>query len=212
MKEKIQYYTEKLQMLPGRQFGGRPGCTTMDSLHTLTSFVKDAWRKGQEVVALFLDVKGAFPNTVPQVLIHDMRRYGVPKEITDWLADKMTGRETLIVFDDYRSEPFPVDNGLNQGCNLAMYSYRYYNASQIEGSIGKKDELATNFADDAVCATTAKTIEEAAEKMRTLFQRAGGPAIWGRNHFSVYEFRKFAAMWMSRTRIQTIDPDGRKKH
>jgi hypothetical protein len=79
VKEQLQYHMERLQLLPKMQFGGRPGCTTTDTLHTFTSFVKDAWRKKQEVVTLFLDVKGAFPNIVPDVLIHDMRRYAVPK-------------------------------------------------------------------------------------------------------------------------------------
>jgi len=92
-----------------------------------------------------------------------------------------------------------------------MYGYQFYNTSQIEGSVGRKDEMVTNFADDAACATSAKTIEEAAEKMRTLFQRLGGPAAWGRTHFSVYEFCKFAAMWMSRARLETIGLNRRKK-
>jgi hypothetical protein len=211
VKDKIQFHTEKLQLLPQMQFGGRPGCSATDSLHMLTSFIKDAWRRRQGVLVLFLDVKGTFPNTVPEVLAHDMRRYGVPKEYTDMILDKMSGRETIIAFDDYKSNPIPVNNGLDQGCNLAMYGYRFYNASQIEGSIGKKDELATNFADDAACATSARTLEEAAEKMKTLFQREGGPALWGRTHFSVYEFRKFAAMWMTRARKEITDPDGRKR-
>ena len=123
-----------------------------------------------------MDVKGAFLNIVPEVLAHDMQRYGVPKEYMDMILNKMTGRETVITFDDYTSDPIPVDNGLDQGCNLLMYRYRFYNASQIEGSIGKKDKLATNYTDNAVCATAAKMIEEAEEKIRTLFQRDGGSA------------------------------------
>ena len=209
MKGKIQYYTEKLQLLPNMQFGGRSGCTTTDSLHTLTSFVKDSWRKGDEVMALFLDVKGAFPNTVPQVLIHDMRRYGVPKEITDWIADKMTGRETVIKFDDFKSEPIAVNSGLDQGCNLSMFVYRFYNTSQIEAAIGRKDELATNFADDAILATAAPTIKEAAAKMKNLFQRQNGPADWSKTHFSTYEYHKFAAMALTRKRIP--NPEGGNK-
>jgi len=165
VKDKIQYHTEKLQLLPQMQFGGRPGCSATDSLHMLTNFIKDAWRRRQGVLALFLDVKGAFPNTIPEVLVHNMRRYGVLREYTDMILDKMTARETIIAFDDYRSEPIPVNNGLDQGCNLSMYGYRFYNASQIEGLIGRKDEIATNFADDATCATSGKTLEEAAEKM-----------------------------------------------
>ena len=93
-----------------------------------------------------------------------------------------------------------------------MYGYRFYNPSQIEGSIGRKGELATNFADDAVCATSGKMLKEAAEKMRTLFQRDRGPAAWGRTHFSTYEFRKFAAIWMSRARKETRDANGRVRH
>lgn len=95
---------------------------------------------------------------------------------------------------------------------MAMYGYHFYNVSQIEGSIGKKDELATNFTDDAACTTSAKTLEEAAEKMRVLFQRVGGPAIWGHTHLSVYEFCKFTAMWMSRMRLEIINQEGRKRH
>jgi len=193
VKDKIQYHTEKLQLLPQMQFGGRPGCSATDSLHTLTNFIKDAWRWRQGVLALFLDVKAAFPNTIPEVLVHNMRRYGVPREYTDMILDKMTAQETIITFDNYRSEPIPVNNGLDQGCNLSMYSYQFYNASQIEGSIGRKDEITTNFADDATCATSRKTLEEAAEKMRTLFQRDRGSAAWGRTHFSIYKFHKFAA-------------------
>ena len=107
-----------------------------------------------------------------------MWRYDVLKEYTDvMILDKMSRCETIIVFDNYTSKPIPVDNGFDQGCNLAMYRYQFYNTSQIEGSIRKKDELVTNFADNAACATSAKTLEEAAEKMRILFQQVGGPAI-----------------------------------
>ena len=135
----------------------------------------------------------------------------LPKEYTDMILDKMSARETIITFDDYKSEPIPVNNGLDQGCNLSMYRYWFYNASQIEGSIGRKDKLATNFADDAGCMTSGKTLEEAADKMWTLFQRDGGPAAWGRTHFSVYEFCKFAAIWMSRSRKESRDVDGRTR-
>ena len=86
------------------------------------------------------------------------------------IMDKISRRETVIAFDDFKSEPIPVKNSLDQGCNLSMPGYRFYNVLQIEGLIGRKDELATNYTDDAACATSAKTIEEAAKKMRNLFQ------------------------------------------
>ena len=73
---------------------------------------------------------------------------------------------------------------IDQGCNLSMSGYRFYNTSQIRGFIGQKNKLATNYANDTVCLMIAKTIEEAAEKIREHFQRPGRPAIWGCMHLS----------------------------
>src|SRR6202522_1223689 len=74
VKDTLEYHTDKLQILPATQFGGRAGCTTTDSLHLLNHFIKNAWRKKHEVIGLFLDVKGAFPNAVIPCLIHNMRQ------------------------------------------------------------------------------------------------------------------------------------------
>jgi hypothetical protein len=52
---------ETHNIIPTNHFGARPGRTTTDSIHMLTKAVKDAWRKGQVVSALFLDIKGTFP-------------------------------------------------------------------------------------------------------------------------------------------------------
>ena len=43
--EKLTFYMEKHGLLPPMHFGGRPGRTTTDALHTLTYKIKDAWRK-----------------------------------------------------------------------------------------------------------------------------------------------------------------------
>jgi len=210
VKEIIEFEVDTRQLLPERQFGGRQGCTTTDSLHMLTKFTKDAWRKGNDVVALFLDVKGAFPNTVVEVLLHDMRNAGVPKVITNWLRNKMTGRETTIVFDDFVSCLIVVCSGLDQGCNLSGLLYRFYNASQITAVKGRK-ELVSNYADDTVCATQGKTMEEATKKMEELFHREGGPSEWARTHFSKYEYHKFACMGLTRRYIGNPDPQAVKR-
>ena len=62
--EQLTYYSEKHALLPPSHYGGRPGRTTTDALHSLIYRIKDAWRKRQVVSVLFLDIEGAFPNTV----------------------------------------------------------------------------------------------------------------------------------------------------
>lgn len=209
VKENMEHPTERLGLLPNKQFGGRPGCTTTDSLHMLMKFTKDAWRRGQEVAAIFMDVKAAFPTTVIPRLIHDMRRYGIPEEYTQWIARKAEGRETILAFDDYQSEPFPVNNGLDQGCNLSPFLYRFYNADQIKASEGRKHELATNYADDAIVAAAGRDSGEAARRIATLFHRRGGPLTWAKSHFCTYEYHKFAYLKLTRKRIP--DPNNPRK-
>ena len=105
MKEKLAYHIEKVNLLPKYQFGGRPGHLTTDLLHVLTLFIKDAWRRGKEVVAVFIDVKGAFLNTVLRVLARDMRLRDVLGEVVGWFEEKLRGQKTVISFDNYNSLP-----------------------------------------------------------------------------------------------------------
>ncbi|KAF5384810.1 hypothetical protein D9615_000965 [Tricholomella constricta] len=188
VKNRLTYYAEKTNMLPKMQFGGRPGRATTDSLHLLMTFIKDAWRKGHEVVALFLDVKGAFPNTVPRVLAHDMRRKGVPEIVVQWFENKLERRETVISFDDYKSERIPVNSGLDQGCNTSGMCYNFYSASQIEGARRGDGELATAWADDTIFAASGEDMEEAARKVVDMMGREGGGQEWAERHFSLYEW------------------------
>ena len=215
VKETLEYHTDKLQILPVTQFGGKAGCTTTDSLHLLTNFIKNAWRKKHEVVGLFLDVKGAFPNAVIPCLVHDMRNRGIPKKFTDWIARQLDGRETVITFDDFTSEPIPIHNGLNQGDCLSTFLYRFYNAEQINSIVETmrnnrtQDRLAANFSDDAMCAASAPNLEQAADKIVQMWNQPNGLAEWSRTHFSLYEYAKFVAV--SFTRKRTTDPNNPRK-
>ena len=65
--------------------------------------------------ALFLDVQGAFPNTVKEQLIHNMRMRRVPKCFTDLVDLSLSGRTTVLKFDDFISNPIALDNGTTQG-------------------------------------------------------------------------------------------------
>ncbi len=86
---------EALGLLPKCQFGARPGRATTDAVHLLVATVKEAWRKNLLVVsALFLDVKGAFPSVDIDVLLHELKRKGVPQEYVGWIKRRMEHRRT----------------------------------------------------------------------------------------------------------------------
>lgn len=121
-------HAERTGALPANHFGGRPGRSTMDSIHLMSKTVMDAWRRGEVASALFLDVKGAFPSVAIDRLEHNLRMAGIPMEYSDWVLRRLANRTTWLTFDDYQSDPFPVSNGLDQGDAMSVILYILYNA------------------------------------------------------------------------------------
>ncbi len=208
VKETLTYHMEKLGLLPNMQFGGRPGRTATDAVLALTNFIKNKWKGGKVVAALFLDVKAAFPSTDITQMVQDMRKRGIPKTYTDWLMEKAEGRKTVISFDDFKSQPIKVESGLDQGCNLSGLCYAFYSADQIASSEGKRNELAGSFVDDTVYATSGDTKEEVVEKLSDMMTREGGGLEWARKHGCTYEFTKFGYVpYVLFTRKRENDPE-----
>lgn len=199
--EDISYMAEKHGLLPSRHFGGRPGRTTTDSLHLLIKWIKDSMRNGQVVAVLFLDISGAFPNVNIPMLIHNMRKRGVPQEYTDWLDRRLDGRTSTIQFDDYVSEPFPVTNGLEQGDTGSPLWFLFFNADLIEDSRYGSNELAAAFIDDTYLAARASSAEEATALLEDMMTRDGGALDWAKTHHAKFELDKNALMVFSNKRI-----------
>ena len=161
------------------------------------------------VATPFLDVKSAFPSTSVKRLVHNMRLRGIPKEYTDWITCKMTGRKTVITFDNFKSNPIVVNNSLNQGCMLSMYLYNHYNTGQVDGSRGKKGEISGGFMDDSMGAAEGRTMHEAVENAAALFSRQGGPGERADTHGAVYNYDKFGYVGFSRRRRK--DPRNQRR-
>jgi hypothetical protein len=150
--EDLTYILEKHNLLPEQHFGGRPGRTATDAVHVTTKFITDAWRAGEVVSALFLDIKGAYPSVDIPTLQHEMKMRGLPSQYTNWIGEKLRGRSTSIIFDDFRSELLDILGGLDQGCSLSPICYIVYNAPALETVTGGRRQtmLASGFIDDQV--------------------------------------------------------------
>src|ERR1700678_1885780 len=209
VKDIWEYRVEELNLLPSNQYGGREGRTATDAVHSLVDFTKQAWRRKKEVVLLFLDIKGAFPNVSIPVLTHDMRNMGFHPTYTRWITNKSTNRHTVLAFDDFVSPPFEVKHGLDQGCSLSPFLYNCYSAGQMKALGNNKDELGNTFANDSICGAWGETLEDAGRKVEEMFNREGGPKDWGMSHHSIYELHKSGVLAMTRKRL--IDPNNPRK-
>jgi ribonuclease HI len=193
--EYISYLAKKHHLLPNTHFGFRPGRATTDALLAVDKFVKDAWHNGDVVSGLFLDVKGAFPSVHIPRLVADLRRKGIPEQITKWLEKKLDGRRTILVFDGHRSAPLTIRAGLDQGCPLSGCLYNFYNAAlgKIAQQIPNPSRvLIPGFADDVALFARGKSFSSTHCTLGGLLRRENGILDWADTHNCHYATKKWA--------------------
>jgi len=191
----LSHYSETRGVFPINQFGGRPQRSTSDSMLLLTHTIKEKWRQKKVASVLFLDVQGAFPNVVKEVLIHNMRQHAVPKEYIRLTRLMLSGRKTRLSFDDYVSDLIAINNGNNQGCPLSMIFYAFYNAGLLQISPPScNDEAQFGCVDDVALLATGDNLKETHANLADMMTRPGGGFDWSENHYSQFELSKLALM------------------
>lgn len=204
----LSHLAEKHDMFPPGQFGGRPGCNTTDAMHLVMHRVKDAWRSGNVAVALFLDIQGAFPNTVRERLLHNMRERRVPECYVKLTERLLTDRKTRLKFDDFISDLIDIINGTTQGCPLSMIFYSFYNAPLIlTAKTTGKSETSPGFVDDSMFLAVAKTLAECHTIIADMVHRPGGGFDWSQSHNSPFELSKLALLNFPRSHHDPIPPE-----
>ena len=203
--DQITFLTENHQLLPKNHFGGRPGRTTTDAMHLLTLRIKGAWHAGKVAAVLFLDIEGAFPNAVPERLVHNLKKRRIPRKYASFVNSMLRDRVTTLKFDGYSSAPIKIDNGIGQGDPLSMVLYQYYNADLLNIP-SNKDEDAMAFVDDSFMLAIADTFEEAHEKLADMMGREGGVTEWCTAHNSPLEYSKLALIDFAHCQSQKSRP------
>ena len=202
--EDLTHLCDAHHLLPRHQFGGRPGRTTTDAIHLVVDRVKQAWRAKKTAALLFLDVQSAFPNTVKEVLLHNMKLRKVPSSYVKLAERLLTNRTTTLVFDDYSSDPFPLINGTTQGCCLSMLFYAFYNAPLFDLPL-TSSQIPSGFVDNAAYLGIGDSIAEAHRAIRDMMERPNGAFDWSHSHNSPFELSKL--ILINFPRPNSVDPE-----
>jgi hypothetical protein len=200
---KTEYLTEQCErtgVLPSTHFGGRKRRSTVDSIHWLVSAVKAAWRKGQVASVLFLNVKGAFPSVAIDRLVHELRAAGVPNEHGEWMIRRLEGRRTILTFDDFKSQAFDIDGGLDQGDPRSGISYMIYNAGLLRCLNAAAGESGGLFIDDAYLLAIGNSMEETHGTLKSIMERPEGVFEWAEAHNCEFGVDKFQLIDFTRRR------------
>ena len=102
--------------LHDHQFAFRPGLGTIDPIFTLASTIANRRRGGKRTYAFFLDVKKAYDTVWHPGLFHKLYHKGVTGRLWRMFHDIYTKGVSRALLNGLHSEPFPILQGVAQGC------------------------------------------------------------------------------------------------
>ena len=212
----LSYLAEKHNLLPPTQFGGCPSRCTTDTMHLIAHKVKSAWWNQKVAAALFLDIQAAFPNTVKDHLLHNIKTCQVLTAYIKLFDRMLSNHTTQLCFNDFLSDPIQINNVTTQGCPLSMLLYAFYNADLIDIAKGK-NKLSMGFVDNCAFVAVADTLDKAHAILKDMMEHTGGGLEWSHSHNLPFELSKLAIMDFAHTRnnaptvpltIDRTDSDG----
>lgn len=169
-------------------------------MHLVAQKIKDAWRKKNIASILFLDTQAAFPNTVKDRLLHNMKTRHVPTSYICLFDCMLSNQQMHLRFDNFLSKPIDISNSTTQGCPLSMLLYTFYNADLIDIVQGK-NELSTGFVDDCAFVAIGKTLNDTHNTLKDMMEWIGGRLKWSHCHNSLFKLSKLAIMDFPRPHI-----------
>jgi len=107
---RIQWHIESQHIIPDNQFGFKPDRSCIDSLVILSSGIHKGFINSITISA-FLDIKGAFDNVVPNILIQDLEDIGIPARVRMFISNLISSRFLHFVTDGNKSAPFLSHKG-----------------------------------------------------------------------------------------------------
>ncbi|KAF8593492.1 hypothetical protein BDV93DRAFT_461091, partial [Ceratobasidium sp. AG-I] len=87
------------------------------------------------------------------------------------MLQKLDGRTTCLAFDDYESDPLPIQNGIDQGCPLSVIFYLIYNSPLVDIPLPNKPELCIAYIDDVTLVTWGKTFSDTNQTITGMLKR-----------------------------------------
>jgi hypothetical protein len=115
----------------------------MDTAAVLVTAIQDTWEKQKIIVALMMDIKGAFPTINRACLLYKMWRAQLDKNLVTWVDSFMSDRLVEITIMGEAGEAIATNTGLLQGSLVSLILFLIYIAdlatlvnNQVPSTIG----------------------------------------------------------------------------
>jgi len=166
VRDKIMNHLVNNSLISAQQFGFITGRSAQLQLLKVLNDWTLALDTGESIDCIYLDFLKAFDTVPHRRLIHKLKGYGIPPQVTDWITDLLTNRSHFVNINGTVSAPASVLSGIPQGSVIGPLLFVIY--------INDLPEIITStaylFADDTKL--YIKTDHSTAEKNVKKLKRA----------------------------------------
>ena len=168
--------------------GGRKERSAIDAVAILVHAVQRGWDDKKLVVALFMDVKGAFDHVSKGQLIARMVELGIDGDSVLWTRSFLTDRKVQLVIDGHESRERKIETGIPHGSPVSPILFLIY-ISGVFDQVTKTCPLVTSlsFIDDLGFIASGSLVKEVGKALEKVVKTV---IEWGSRNAVTYDTSK----------------------
>jgi hypothetical protein len=191
-----------------KQFGFRPGHTSLDMLTDLSQRWCDALHAGGEVRAVALDISKAFDKVWHEGLLYKLSRFGISDQLLSWFTSFLSNRCQRVVVGAAASDYLPVHAGVPQGSVLAPLLFLIF----INDLFSHITNNLSVFADDSTLWSTIPSTNHRARVATSLNLDLTTIQAWAKRWLVTYNAGKTELLTVSHKKdVQAFRSNGTDK-
>ena len=119
IKNRLNFYLESNSIISEYQSGFQKSRSTTDQLVRLESYIRNAFVKKQQVVAIFFDLEKAYDTTWKHGILKDVHKIGIMGNLPKFISNFLSNRCFKVKVGSSFSDVYEQEQGVPQGSILS---------------------------------------------------------------------------------------------
>lgn len=120
VNKRLTWVLESKNIIHNSQNGFRSNRSTTDSIINLTEEIQKAFKRKQELIAVFLDIEKAYDTTWKQYILQQLKRHGINGNMFYFIQNFLKNRKFEVKVNGHLSQERNQTNGVPQGEILSV--------------------------------------------------------------------------------------------